>query len=144
MLNMLKSFVVKSLKFILGLFALTIIVAVISSIAWYTDIGDSTDSLKNALEKEERKIEKLKIEELKKAREKEKNSKEKSEFKENNISTKRYGADERKYFSCYSQITRAHKARGFYERNPLASIRIKEEVCKAFANGEIDNYEGKK
>ena len=144
MLGIFKEFIVRSLKLILGLLALIIVVAVISLITSYTDIGDSTDSLKNALEKEEKKIEKLKIEELTKAKEKETKSKQKSEFKENNINTQPYGADERKYFSCYSQITRAHEARGFHERNPLASIKIKEEVCKAFANGEIDNYEGKK
>ena len=143
MLDILKSFIVKSLKLILGLLALIIIVAVISLITSYTDIGDSTDSLKDALKKEEKKIEKLKIEELKKTKEKEKKLEQKSEFKENNISTQPYGADHRKYFTCYSNITKAHKSRGFHERNPIASIKIKEQVCKAFANGEIDNYEGK-
>tara|TARA_B100000795_G_scaffold127123_1_gene94774 strand:+ start:71 stop:196 length:126 start_codon:yes stop_codon:yes gene_type:complete len=40
-------------------------------------------------------------------------------------------------------MTNAHKARGFHQSNRNASIRIKETVCKAYAEGEELNYEGK-
>ena len=48
-----------------------------------------------------------------------------------------------KYAICYGQMTKAHKARGLHESNRPLSIKIKETVCKAYANGEIDSYEGK-
>ena len=48
-----------------------------------------------------------------------------------------------KYAKCYGEMTKAHQARGFEQRNRLASIKVKETVCKLYANGEIDNYEGK-
>jgi len=51
--------------------------------------------------------------------------------------------DERKYLICYGQMTKAHKARGFHQRNRSASILVKETVCKAYAQGDINNYEGK-
>ena len=51
--------------------------------------------------------------------------------------------DETKYLICYGQMTKAHKARGFHQRNRAASIKVKETVCKAFAKGEIYDYEGK-
>jgi hypothetical protein len=40
-------------------------------------------------------------------------------------------------------MTKAHKARGLHESNRELSIRIKETVCKAYAEGEELNYEGK-
>lgn len=49
----------------------------------------------------------------------------------------------RKYVICYGQMTKAHKKRGFHQRNRLASIKVKETVCKAYAKGEINSYEGK-
>ena len=52
--------------------------------------------------------------------------------------------DSTKYAICYGEMTKAHKARGFHQRNRMASIEVKETVCKAYANGEIDNYEGKR
>mgnify|MGYP001248126640 CR=1 FL=1 len=54
-----------------------------------------------------------------------------------------YSYDSTKYLICYGEITKAHKARGFHQRNRMASIKVKETVCKAYANGEINNYEGK-
>jgi len=48
-----------------------------------------------------------------------------------------------KYAICYGQMTKAHKARGLHESNRPLSIKIKETVCKAYANGEIYSYEGK-
>ena len=40
-------------------------------------------------------------------------------------------------------MTKAHKARGFHQSNRSQSILVKETVCKAYANGEINDYEGK-
>ena len=51
--------------------------------------------------------------------------------------------NETKYTICYGEMTRAHKKRGFHQRNRVASIKVKETVCKAYAKGEINNYEGK-
>ena len=51
--------------------------------------------------------------------------------------------DSTKYAICYGQMTNAHKARGLHESNRVLSIKIKETVCKSYANGEINNYEGK-
>ena len=48
-----------------------------------------------------------------------------------------------KYFICYGEMTKAHKARGFHQSNRSASIAVKETVCKAYAEGEDLNYEGK-
>jgi len=55
-----------------------------------------------------------------------------------------YSYDSTKYAICYGEMTKAHKARGFHQRNRMASIEVKETVCKAYANGEITNYEGKR
>ena len=41
-------------------------------------------------------------------------------------------------------MTAAHKARGFHQKNRSASIKVKETVCKAYAKGEINSYEGKR
>lgn len=49
-----------------------------------------------------------------------------------------------KYAICYGEMTRAYKARGFHQRNRSASIEVKETLCKAYAKGDIDSYEGKK
>lgn len=51
--------------------------------------------------------------------------------------------NQNKYVICYGEMTKAHKARGFHQRNRVASIKVKETVCKAYARGEINNYEGK-
>ena len=51
--------------------------------------------------------------------------------------------DDTKYLICYGEMTKAHKARGFHDRNREASIKVKETICKAYAKGEINNYEGK-
>lgn len=51
--------------------------------------------------------------------------------------------DKDKYAICYGKMTKAHKARGFHQRNRSMSIKVKETVCKAYAKGEINNYEGK-
>ena len=48
-----------------------------------------------------------------------------------------------KYAICYGQMTKAHKARGLHKSNRVLSIKIKETVCKSYANGEINSYEGK-
>ena len=58
-------------------------------------------------------------------------------------STSAQAYDSTKYAICYGQMTNAHKARGLHESNRVLSIKIKETVCKAYANGEIDSYEGK-
>jgi len=51
--------------------------------------------------------------------------------------------DSTKYLICYGEMTRAHKKRGFHQKNRSASIAVKETVCKAYAEGEDLNYEGK-
>jgi hypothetical protein len=51
--------------------------------------------------------------------------------------------DNTKYLICYGEMTKAHKARGFHQSNRSASIAVKETVCKAYAEGEDLNYEGK-
>ena len=40
-------------------------------------------------------------------------------------------------------MTKAHKKRGFHDSNRVQSIKVKETVCKAFAKGDINDYEGK-
>ena len=54
-----------------------------------------------------------------------------------------YAYDFNKYAKCYGEMTNAHKARGFHQSNRSISIEVKETVCKAYANGEINDYEGK-
>ena len=54
-----------------------------------------------------------------------------------------YSYDSTKYAICYGKMTKAHKARGFHQSNRSQSILVKETVCKAYATGEIDSYEGK-
>ena len=51
--------------------------------------------------------------------------------------------NETKYLICYGEMTKAHKKRGFHQSNRLASIKVKETVCKAYAKGDIYSYEGK-
>jgi hypothetical protein len=51
--------------------------------------------------------------------------------------------DSTKYAICYGEMTKAHKKRGFHQSNRSASIAVKEAVCKAYAEGEDLNYEGK-
>ena len=58
-------------------------------------------------------------------------------------STSAQAYDGTKYAICYGQMTNAHKARGLHESNRILSIKIKETVCKSYANGEINSYEGK-
>ena len=58
-------------------------------------------------------------------------------------STSAQAYDSTKYAICYGQMTNAHKARGLHESNRVLSIKIKETVCKSYANGEINSYEGK-
>jgi hypothetical protein len=38
-----------------------------------------------------------------------------------------------KYAICYANVTAAHKANGFHERNRRKSVQIKEELCKIAA-----------
>ena len=52
--------------------------------------------------------------------------------------------DEKKYAICYGEMTKAHKKRGFHDSNRVQSIKVKETVCKAFAKGDINDYEGKR
>ena len=59
------------------------------------------------------------------------------------LSSNAYAYDSTKYAICYGEMTTAHKARGLHKSNRALSIKIKETVCKAYANGEIDSYEGK-
>ena len=59
------------------------------------------------------------------------------------LSSNAYAYNGTKYAICYGEITAAHKARGLHESNRELSIRIKETVCKAYAEGEELNYEGK-
>ena len=65
-------------------------------------------------------------------------------FKEVSKSKKNSQYNDDKYAICYGEMTKAHKARGFHQRNRMASIEVKETICKAYANGEINNYEGKR
>jgi hypothetical protein len=61
-------------------------------------------------------------------------------FFSSNLHAKSYDT---KYAICYGEMTKAHKARGFHQSNRSTSIEVKETLCKAYANGEIDSYEGK-
>ena len=54
-----------------------------------------------------------------------------------------FSYNETKYLICYGEMTKAHKARGFHQKQRAISIKVKETVCKAYANGEISSYEGK-
>ena len=58
--------------------------------------------------------------------------------------TKKSSYDERKYAICYGEMTKAHKKRGYHDSNRVQSIKVKETVCKAFAKGDINDYEGKR
>jgi hypothetical protein len=62
-------------------------------------------------------------------------------FFSSNLHAKTYDT---KYAICYGEMTKAHKARGFHQSNRSTSIKVKETVCKAYAKGNIDNYEGKR
>jgi len=53
-------------------------------------------------------------------------------------------ADYTRYAKCYGEMTAAHKARGFHQSNRSMSIKVKETVCRAYADGEINDYEGKR
>ena len=59
------------------------------------------------------------------------------------LSGNAYAYDKTKYAICYGEMTNAHKARGLHKSNRALSIKIKETVCKSYANGEHDSYEGK-
>ena len=59
------------------------------------------------------------------------------------LSGNAYAYDKTKYAICYGEMTNAHKARGLHKSNRTLSIQIKETVCKSYANGEHDSYEGK-
>ena len=59
------------------------------------------------------------------------------------LSEPTYAFDNTKYAICYGEMTKAHKARGFHQSDRERSIKVKETVCKAYAKGEINNYEGK-
>ena len=59
------------------------------------------------------------------------------------ISSTSNAYDKTRYLICYGEMTKAHKARGFHQKNRAVSIKVKETVCKAYANGDINNYEGK-
>ena len=59
------------------------------------------------------------------------------------LSGNAYAYDSTKYFKCYGQMTKAHKARGLHKSNRALSIKIKETICKSYANGEHNSYEGK-
>jgi hypothetical protein len=41
--------------------------------------------------------------------------------------------DTDKYAICYGNVTAAHKANGFHERNRKKSVQIKQELCKIAA-----------
>jgi hypothetical protein len=60
-----------------------------------------------------------------------------------NLTSQAFSYDATKYAICYGEMTKAHKARGFHQSNRSASIAVKETVCKAYAEGEDLNYEGK-
>jgi len=53
-------------------------------------------------------------------------------------------ADYTRYAKCYGEMTAAHKARGYHQSNRSMSIKVKETVCRAYADGEINDYEGKR
>ena len=55
-----------------------------------------------------------------------------------------YAGDFTRYAKCYGEMTTAHKARGFHQSHRMMSIQIKEKICTAYSNYEINNYEGKK
>ena len=41
--------------------------------------------------------------------------------------------DQNKYYQCYAEMTRAHKASGLHYNNRSMSIEVKEKICKARA-----------
>jgi hypothetical protein len=49
-----------------------------------------------------------------------------------------------RYYKCYGEMTKAHKARGFHQSNRETSIKVKETVCKAYGEGQNLDYEGKR
>ena len=59
------------------------------------------------------------------------------------LGTNAYAYDSTKYYKCYGEMTTAHKARGLHKSNRALSIKIKETICKSYANGEHNSYEGK-
>ena len=59
------------------------------------------------------------------------------------FTTQVHSYDKTKYLICYGEMTKAHKKRGFHQKNRSASIAVKEAVCKAYAECEDLNYEGK-
>jgi hypothetical protein len=69
----------------------------------------------------------------------------KYKFKLKKISRKKGKEDKfKRYAKCYCEMTTAHKARGFHDRNRMTSIKVKETVCKAYSEGEELNYESKR
>ena len=50
---------------------------------------------------------------------------------------------DQRFLKCYGEMTVSHKARGLHQSNRELSIRIKDGICKAYAEGEELNYEGK-
>ena len=50
------------------------------------------------------------------------------------LSSNAYAYDSTKYAICYGEMTNAHKARGLHKSNRALSIKIKETVCKSYAN----------
>jgi len=75
-------------------------------------------------------------------------TKSKNSFSNNNSNTIKTisgnNYDSNKYYKCYGEMTNAHKKRGFHDSNREASILTKETICKAYATGQIFNYEGKR
>ena len=59
------------------------------------------------------------------------------------MATTAQAKDFNRYAKCYGEMTKAHKARGFHQSQRMMSIKIKETICTAYANGEEINYEGK-
>ena len=65
-------------------------------------------------------------------------------FVTSKVNSQTYGKDDNKYRICYGEMTKAHKARGYHQSNRAMSIKVKEEICKLYSDGKIDNYEGKR
>ena len=51
---------------------------------------------------------------------------------------------DQRYNKCYTEMTVAHSKRGLLKSNIELSVKVRNTVCKAYAEGEELNYEGKR
>ena len=56
----------------------------------------------------------------------------------------RYDNYDQRYDKCYTEMTVAHSRRGLLKSNIELSSNVRRGICKAYAEGEEINYEGKR